>query len=193
MLHRLADLVDDATRALHAFDYARALERTESFFWAFTDDHLELVKARAYGEYGPAAAASACRALRTALAVLQQLFAPFMPFVAEEVWSWWHDGSVHTSAWPESGPLRATAGDAGALPGAVAAAVLGEVRRAKSEAKRPLRTEVERATVTDTAEHIAVLQQVAADVCAAGRITELSTVEGAELSVACELAAEAPN
>ena len=191
MLHRLADLVDDATRALDAFDYARALERTESFFWAFTDDHLELVKARAYGEHGEAASASARRALRTALAVLQQLFAPFTPFVAEEVWRWWHASSVHTSAWPESSRLRAAAGDAGPLPGVVAAAVLGEVRRAKSEAKRPLRTEVERATVTDTAERIAVLQQVAADVCAAGRIADLVTAEGPELSVACELTPEA--
>ena len=92
MLHRLAALVDETTRALDAFDYARALERTESFFWTFTDDHLELVKARAYGEGSAAAAASARRALRTALAVLQQLFAPFMPFVTEEVWSWWRSG-----------------------------------------------------------------------------------------------------
>ncbi|MYI37106.1 MAG: valine--tRNA ligase, partial [Acidimicrobiaceae bacterium] len=191
MLHRLADLVDEATRALDAFDYARALERTESFFWSFTDDHLELVKARAYGEQGPDASVSARRALRTALGVLQQLFAPFMPFVAEEVWRWWHGDSVHASAWPESGPLRAAAGDAGALPGVVAAAVLGEVRRAKSEAKRPLRTEVLRAEVADTAERIAVLQQVAADVCAAGRIAGLVTAEGSELSVACELAPEA--
>ena len=149
MLHRLADLVDESTRALEAFDYARALERTESFFWTFTDDHVELVKARAYGEYGTAAAVSARFALRSALQVLQQLFAPFMPFVAEEVWRWWHKGSVHTSAWPKSGRLRAAAGGVGALPGAVAAAVLGEVRRAKSEAKRPLRTEVLRATVID--------------------------------------------
>ena len=193
MLHRLADLVDEATRALESFDYARALERTESFFWAFTDDHLELAKARAYGEHGEAGSTSARRALRTALAVLQQLFAPFMPFVAEEVWRWWHEGSVHAAAWPESKPLRAAAGDAGALPSAVAAAVLGEVRRAKSEAKRPLRTEVERTTVTDTVERLAVLDQVAADVCAAGRVTELVTVPGDEFSVACELAAEAPN
>ena len=191
MLHRLADLVTDATRALESFDYARALERTESFCWAFADDHVELVKARAYGEYGPAAAASACRALRTALAVLQQLFAPFMPFVAEEVWSWWHDTSVHASQWPDPEPLRAAAGDTGALPSAVASAALGEVRRAKSEAKRPLRTEVLRATVIDTAERLAVLESVADDVRAAGRITELVLADGSEFSVGTELAPEA--
>ncbi len=190
MLHRLAGLVEEASRALNAFDYARALERTESFFWAFTDDHIELAKARAYGEHGTAAAVSARLSLRIALRVLQQLFAPFMPFVAEEVWSWWHTSSVHASTWPESSRLRAAAGDAGPLPGAVAAAVLGEVRRAKSEAKRPLRTEVERATVTDKAERIAVLERVAADVCAAGRITDLATVEGDEFSVQAQLAPE---
>ena len=191
MLHRLADLATEATNALDAFDYARALERTESFFWAFADDHIELVKARAYGEYGEAASASARRALRAALEVLQQMFAPFMPFVAEEVWSWWRDSSVHASAWPSPEPLRAAAAGAGPTPSAVAAAVLGEVRRAKSEAKRPLRTEVARAEVADTAERIAVLETVAADVCAAGRITELVRVEGDELSVTCELAPEA--
>jgi len=191
MLHRLADLVGEATRALDAFDYARALERTESFFWAFTDDHLELVKARAYGEHGAEASASARRALRTALEVLQKLMAPFMPFVAEEVWRWWHDGSLHVETWPESGRLREMAGGVDGSPSALAAAVLGEVRRAKSESKRPLRTEVLRATVTDTTERLAVLEQVSADVCAAGRITELVTAEGDELSVTCELASEA--
>ena len=190
LLHRLADLVDQTTAALESFDYARALERTESFFWSFTDDYLELVKARAYGESGAAGCVSARRTLRAALRMLQQLFAPFMPFVAEEVWSWWQTGSVHTSEWPQSEQLRAASADAGALPSAVAAAVLGEVRRAKSEAKRPLRTEVVRATVTDTAERLAVLEQVSADVCAAGRITELVRVEGDELSVTCELAPE---
>ena len=191
MLHRLADLVDEATRALEAFDYARALERTESFFWAFTDDHIELVKARAYGEHGTDAAVSARLSLRAALRALQQMFAPFMPFVAEDVWSWWQSGSIHTSQWPRSETLRAAATDAGTLPSAVAAAVLREVRRAKSEAKRPLRTEVVRATVTDSAERIAVLAQVAADVQAAGRISELVTVTGPDYSVRAELAPEA--
>ena len=193
MLHRLAGLVDESTAALDAFDYARALERCESFFWAFTDDHVELVKARAYGEHGEAPSASARRALRHALEVLQQLFAPFMPFVAEEVWSWWHDDSVHVSGWPGAAALRDASAGAGSEPSTVASAVLREVRRAKSEAKRPLRTEVMRATVTDSPERLAVLATVADDVCSAGRITELVTVVGPQPAVTAELAPDTSN
>ncbi len=190
MLRRLADLVDDTGAALESFDYARALERTESFFWAFTDDYLELVKARAYGEQGEAASQSARQTLRIALEVLQQLFAPFMPFVTEEVWSWWHSGSVHVSAWPQGDRLRTLAGDVTAQPSEMAASVLSAVRRAKSEAKRPLRAEVQCATVTDTAERLEILQAVTDDVKAAGRINELIPAEGSEFSVKVKLAPE---
>ena len=94
----LAALVDEATRRLEAYDYARALQRTEAFFWRFCDDYLELVKGRRYGEQGPDGAASANSALTAALSVLLRLFAPFLPFVTEEVWSWWQDGSIHRGA-----------------------------------------------------------------------------------------------
>ncbi|MEY5039429.1 MAG: hypothetical protein RLZZ48_198, partial [Actinomycetota bacterium] len=70
MLHRLAAVVRDCTTAFESFDYARALERTESFFWWFCDDYVELVKTRAYGE----GAASAKAALARALSVMQRLF-----------------------------------------------------------------------------------------------------------------------
>ena len=188
MLHRLADLVTDTTRALDAFDYARALERTESFFWAFADDHVELVKARSYGEHGPAGAASARRALRTALAVMQQLFAPFMPFVTEEVWHWWHDTSVHASQWPDPEPLRRAAAGIGDLASTMAAAVLGEVRRAKSEAKQSQRAAVAEVTVCADAERLAALEAVASDVSAAGRVQVLRTTQGAGCSVLVDLA-----
>jgi len=57
MLRTLAALVDETTRHLSEYDYARVLQRTEEFFWRFCDDYLELVKGRRYGEQGEAAAA----------------------------------------------------------------------------------------------------------------------------------------
>ncbi len=186
MLGRLAALVDDATGAFDRFDYARALERTEAHFWSFCDDYLELVKNRAYGD-GPQAA-SGQAALSLALETLLKLFAPFLPYVTEEVWSWWQEGSIHRSSWPEADPLRTAAGDADPLVLAVAADVLTEVRRAKSEAKRSMRTEVERLAVTDTAERLTALEQAAGDVQAAGVVSELVTRVGDDAEVAVTLA-----
>ncbi|HEX5945964.1 MAG TPA: valine--tRNA ligase [Acidimicrobiales bacterium] len=200
MLAALADLVAEATGAFDRFDYARALERTESFFWSFCDDYLELVKNRAYGAAGDEGAASARTALGLALRTLLGLFAPFLPFVTEEVWSWWQEGSVHRSPWPSADALREAAGaDDSASPGdepdpevlAVAAAVLGEVRKAKSEAKRSMRTEVSAAVVADTPDRLALLALGADDVRSAGRIDALTTEPGDTLTVTVDLVPEA--
>ena len=105
MLRNLAALVDEATEAFEAYDYARVLQRTETFFWGFCDDYLELVKGRRYGEQGAEGAGSANAALAAALSVMLRLFAPFLPFVTEEVWSWWQDGSIHHAPWPTASEL----------------------------------------------------------------------------------------
>ncbi len=189
MLVRLADLVDDATVAFERYDYARALERTEAHFWAFCDDYLELVKSRAYSDEPTAESAKA--ALHLSLETLLKLFAPFLPYVTEEVWSWWRDGSIHRSPWPSGDELRSAAADGDPLVLAVAADVLTEVRRAKSEAKRSMRAEVDKVTVTDTAERIHALDQVALDVRGAGVIDQLFFAKGEDFAVEVALAAEA--
>jgi len=186
MLATLADLAAEAPAAFATFDYARALERTERFFWSFCDDYVELVKGRAYGGVGAARAASAAIALRSALSTLVRMFAPMMPFVTEEVWSWFESGSVHRAAWPDGAPLRL--GDADPLVFEVAADVLAAVRKAKSEQKSSLRTPVARVVVHDTAERLAALARAESDLLEAGKIAELTTEIGAELRVEVELA-----
>jgi valyl-tRNA synthetase len=178
LLLHLADLVDECTRAFDGYDYARVLERAEAFFWGFCDDYLELVKTRAYGERGTDAAASAQATLQLALATLLKLFAPFLPFVTDEVWSWWHDGSIHRSSWPDAAAVRARAADE-ANPNVypAAAATLAEIRRAKTEAKRSLRAEVERIVVVDTAARIADFEPARLDVMEAGRVSVADTRE----------------
>ncbi len=173
LLTRLAAVVDEATAAMEAYNYTRALEVTETFFWSFCDDYVELVKTRAYGS--GAAGRSAQAALALALSVQLRLFAPVLPFVTEEVWSWWQAGSVHRAPWPVPGELPA-GGDPALLP--VAAEALAAVRKAKSEAKQSMRADVDSATVTAPSAQVALVEAARSDLTDAGRIAELSTVAG---------------
>ena len=142
MLTALAALVTESTEHFAAYDYARVLERTETFFWAFCDDYLELVKSRRYGDFGPEGAASANSAMLVALSALLRLFAPFLPFVTAEVWSWWRPGSVHRAAWPTpSEVLDPIGGRDDAARGVRDATqlALADVRRIKSMLKKPVK------------------------------------------------------
>ncbi len=177
MLRRLARLVDEATRDLEGYDYARALQRSEEFFWRFCDDYLELVKGRRYGDQGPEAAASANSALVAALSVLLRLFAPFLPFVTEEVWSWWQEGSIHTSEWPTAGELeRLIADDSPASQERdreiyeQATEVLFEVRKRRSEDKKPIKVPITGVVLPDVFRALIAIPQVEADLKSALRV-----------------------
>ncbi|MFJ6652473.1 valine--tRNA ligase [Microbacterium sp. NPDC091313] len=166
MLATLDAVVRDATTALENYDHARALELTESFFWTFCDDYLELVKERAY-DRSDVGQASAALALRIALSTLVRLFAPVLSFAAEETWSWFNDGSVHAAAWPE--PLGID-GDPRVLS-AVGEALIG-IRRAKTEAKVSQKTAVE--SVTIAGPHADLLRLSEGDLRAVGRIQTIA-------------------
>jgi valyl-tRNA synthetase len=184
LLAALATVVDEATAAMDAYNYTRALEVAETFFWSFCDDYVELVKSRAYRS--DAAAESAQATLALALAVQLRLFAPVLPFVTEEVWSWWQAGSVHRAPWPIASELP-SGGDPAVVT--AAAEALAGVRKAKSDAKVSMRADVETATVTAPAAQAPLVEAARADLVDAGRIAELSIVAGGSpLSVAVVLA-----
>jgi valyl-tRNA synthetase len=192
MLASLREVVRLATDAFESYNYARALELAETFFWTFTDDYVELVKERAYGGQGEDAADSARAALVLALSVQLRLFAPFLPFTTEEVWSWMHDddSSIHRAAWPTLDELDiAAAGEPRVLERTGQA--LSGVRKAKSDAKASMKAEVSEATVEGTPADVEFVSQARADLAAAGSIAELILVPGSDdapLSVRASLA-----
>ena len=193
LLARLAITVDDATRAFEAYDYTRALEGAERFFWDFTDDYVELVKDRAYGGQGEAGALSASATLGVALDTLLRLFAPFLPFVTEEVWSWWREGSVHTARWPEADRLRLLAGDGDSEALEPIASVLAAVRKAKSEAKVSMRHPVSSAIVVAPDRQAVAVESARGDLMAAGSVAAFEVRAGdGPLGVTVELAPVAP-
>jgi len=205
LLNRLTDTVQAATDSFETYDYARALEVTESFFWDFCDDYLELVKARSYGDPSSPATASARAALLLALSVQLRLFAPFLPFVTEEVWSWWQKGSIHRSPWPSLDELDVLEEKApGSLwlgpsvgqgisdrskvdPLEVASVVLGRIRKAKTEAQLSMRAPVTHLVVHDLPERLEALYAVRDDLYAAGNVQEMETVIADAFSVEVRL------
>ena len=180
MLSALGDVVEKATHGFDSWDYTRSLEVTETFFWTFCDDYLELVKDRAYGGRGEAEAASARAALRLALETLLRLLAPFIPYATEEVWSWFESGSVHRQAWPTREELP-SGGDA-ALLASVGEALAG-VRKIKSEAKLGMRAEVRTMTLVGPSAQLEHVRAAEGDLKATGRIGDLTYADGDGIEV----------
>jgi hypothetical protein len=188
LLARLRNAVAAATDAFENYNYTRALEVSETFFWSFCDDYLELVKDRAYGTRGQTGADSAKATLALALSIQLRLFAPFLPFVTEEVWSWWQLGSVHRANWPTVDEIEIGSPVDDSVLVATAAS-LGLIRKAKSENRLSMRTELPSATISASPEALAAIEAGADDLAAAGRILELNLGGGGELAadVVCRL------
>ncbi len=189
---KLAELTRASTGYFEEYDYARALQETESFFWTFTDHYLELVKARARrfadGATGAEAAASgsAVAALRLALSVLLRLFAPVLPYITEEVWSWVFaqesgHASVHTAPWPSDADFDAIAAPISPASFDLALAAHAAINKAKSDAEVSMGREVESLVLGANAATLEKLAPVLDDVLGAARCRSHRVAASADL------------
>ena len=196
ILSSLHNTIAKATAAFARYEYADALDATNQFFWAdFCDNYLELIKKRVYNEDDSASAAAQQSAVRTLYYVLNgilKLYAPFVPHVTEELYSnifaddYATKGSLHAMGqWPLAEDYL---NDETALAmGEITVGILEQVRKAKSDAKRSIKTPVTNSTVYIDAAFLANTAQVKSieeDLKGAGNIetfkwAEASTTGGA--------------
>ncbi|MFF1573850.1 valine--tRNA ligase [Leifsonia sp. NPDC058292] len=190
MLQNLAAVVTEATSALDGYDHARALEVSETFFWTFCDDYLELVKERAYGERTPEQT-SAVVALRVALSAMLRLFAPVVPFATEESWSWFNEGSVHVAPWPTADALTGDWADNAAVL-AIVGKALTSIRGAKTAAKASQKALVDYAVIAGPDSAVGAIRLAADDLRSVGKIGDLRFESADELAVTDILLAQTP-
>jgi valyl-tRNA synthetase len=183
-LNLLGQLIRETTTDFDDYDNARVLEKTETFFWSFCDKYVELVKIRAYGEDNSASTRSARATLAITLSVLQRMLAPFVPFVAEEVWRWWHVDSVHLATWPsiDELSLTPTPSEPGSLYEPVCD-VLEAIRRAKSTAKVSQRAEVSLCTVSGPVELLNAVRASQVDLEKAGGVLSWQLHEASDVLI----------
>jgi valyl-tRNA synthetase len=183
MVTRLAELVRTATAGFEAYDYTAALRDTEAFFWWFCDDHIEHIKRRRAGDGEDAA--SATTGCLTAVSVMLRLFAPFLPFVTEEVWSWWQTGSIHRASWPEESELTRLLGGATDADAdrAVrhASEVTAFIRRERSLRKLPFSVPVAAVSLPDALQ--SDWPRVSGDVLAGNNASQARVTFGPDLRV----------
>jgi valyl-tRNA synthetase len=169
ILSRLQQTVKRATDEFEKFEYARAREAIEEFFWRdFCDNYLEICKVRSYGLAAEKLAGvelsdsqkteilakqqSSILTLKICLNTLLKLFAPFIPHICDEIYS-----SIFAEEFEKTGSINAR----GNWPklgdeffnakffemGEAALAVIFEVRKFKSEQNISMKTTVKKIVV----------------------------------------------
>ncbi len=157
--------------------------RFERFFWSdLCDNYLELVKARLYGEPGPARY-SAQWSLYHALLTVLKLLAPHLPYITEEIYQglfrqWESAASIHRATWPAEQPtwidLQAEE------TGKTLLELLRQVRRYKAEQGLSVGAELASLNIQVASEQLTALETILSDIRSATRAKSIviEQVEG---------------
>jgi valyl-tRNA synthetase len=164
-----AGLVQRYCTSFDAFDYSKAIEIVEKFFWQdFCDNYLELIKDQIFNptKYTAEQLEATRYTLYTVSYGLLQLYAPFIPFVTEKLYQLLFRGYVGTESlhatllnrasfaakFPQSGPMMQ-----------VMLGLVNQVRKLKSEQQVSLKTPIANLVVhvEDVAKRTVLQAQVA--------------------------------
>ena len=175
LINELNKTIKIATESLEEFNYSRAKNETDTFFWkTLCDNYLEIVKWRVYNG-NEEEKASANYTLYQAILTITKLMAPFTPFITEEIY---HEHfakkegkkSVHQEEWPEL--LKIEQKNEDELVWKRMLEIISQVRQKKSEAQKSQKAEI---ILTITKEDKKLLTKVLEDiktVCSAKEIKE---------------------
>lgn len=182
ILSRLHQTVAQATASFEKFEYARAREKIEEFFWHdFCDNYLEIVKVRSYGLKAEKLAGrelnenekqeiiakqlSGIHTLKICLETLLKLFAPFIPHICEEIYSGIFAKEFATTksinargTWPK---IEAFFFEQNACSiGEAALSTIFEVRKFKSDNNLSMKTTLQKLTVRNPLDLSPILEDL---------------------------------
>ncbi len=187
ILSKLNRVIKEGTEAFDRFEFSKCLNPARNFFWLeFADFYIEEVKSRVYNDKGKSGKAAA--------AVLQEvawksllLFTPFVPHTAEEI-AQEHfkkrlsGKSICLEQWPKAD--ESLIDEEAEKIGAAINSVIAEMRKQKSNAKKPLNTPVKKAIVT--VEDVKNLEQGIEVIKRTMAVKKLEIKKGKEFSVELE-------
>jgi valyl-tRNA synthetase len=107
ILTKLYKAIKEYTERMDKYQYARAKEALDNFFWKdFCDNYLEIVKLRVYEPENKTSYKAAQFTLYNVLLAILKLYAPFMPFITEEVYQGYFrqyekEKSIHKTLLPK--------------------------------------------------------------------------------------------
>ena len=146
LIHKLSEAIATASSYLEEYEFAKARAAIDKFFWQhLCDYYLEMVKDRLYKPeiHGEESRKAGQMTLYEVLLNTLKLYAPYVPFITEEVYSWYfkeHVGtpSIHNTQWPTLNESFATENANGDL----ACEVIARVRKYKSEQQVSQKAEI---------------------------------------------------
>jgi valyl-tRNA synthetase len=192
LLSKLEKIIKKATEALENCQFNIAAEEIRNFTWhEFCDQYIEAAKDRLYKPdiYGKESKEAAQYTLYTTLYKILQLIAPIMPHVTEEIYQTMYTvtikhKSIHTTQWPTFNEKQVD--EEAEKYGDLATALIGQIRREKSENKMSLNTPIKVLKIyVETKKNADLLNQASKDIagtCKAEKIEILAKKrEGKEL------------